>query len=317
MSLIPKKTGFTISWDQDGEHFYETGAERAVLYPKNTDGTYGNAVAWNGLTSFEESPSGAEANPLYADDIKYLNLISKEEYAFTIGAYTYPDEFAECDGSVVFGTDSALKIGQQKRKQFGFCCTTKKGNDVEQSDYGYILHLIYNCIAAPSSRSHATENESPEAIEFSWECQTTPVDTRFGTPTCSLDIDMTKLKEPQRKLLEDTLFGSDGNPGRFLTPDDVYDLLYGAPVEPKVVINKSSVELEVGATEQLTVTEVVPADATVTWSSDDTDDATVSETGLVTAVAVGTAGIYASITVDGTEYKALCAVRVVAPASEG
>ena len=324
MSLTPSKSGFTVKWDQDGEHFYETGAERAVLYPMDSTGKYGDAVAWNGLTSFEESPSGAEANPLYADDIKYLNLISKEEYAFTIGAYTYPDEFAECDGSAFLDKDfagefgPAIKIGQQKRKKFGFCCTTKKGNDIEQADYGYILHLIYNCTAAPSSRSHATENESPEAIEFSWECQTTPVEVTGGTPTCNLEIDMTKLTEPQRNLLEQTLFGNGTTPGKFLTPNEVVELLFQAPVEPKIVISPTAITaLEVGDTATINVTEKVPAEAAVTWTSDDPDDATVDENGVVTGVAVGTAGIHATITVEGVDYTATCGVKVVAPTSEG
>lgn len=319
MSLIPSKTGFTVKWDQDGEHFYETGAERAVLYPMNESGQYGDAVAWNGLTSFEESPSGAEANPLYADDIKYLNLISKEEYAFTIGAYTYPDEFAECDGSKFLDSAGALKIGQQKRKKFGFCCTTKKGNDIEQADYGYIIHLIYNCTAAPSSRSHATENESPEAIEFSWECQTTPVNVTGGTPTCNLDIDMTKLTEGQRLLLENALFGDGTNQGKLLTPDEVVALLYEEPVTPSVTVAPSTLALEFGesattTTGQLTAT-TVPADAEVTWTSDSESVATVSSAGLVTSAGTGTATITATITVEEQTYTASCGVTVAAPAN--
>lgn len=325
--LTPSKTGFTLNWDQDGERFYETGVERAVIYPMNSDGTYEDGVAWNGLTSFEESPSGAEANPLYADDMKYLNLMSKEQYAFTIGAYTYPDAFAKCDGSAFLdetmaGTlGPALKIGQQKRQKFGFCVTTKRGNDIEQSDYGYVIHLIYNCNASPSSRSHATENESPEAIEFSWEVNTSEVRVSGGKTTCSLDIDVTKLTEGQRILLESTLFGSDGKPAKFLTPDDVVTLLYEAPVTPSVTVAPTTLELEYGegattTTGQLTAT-TVPADAEVTWSSDTEGVATVSDAGLVTAAGTGTATITATITVDNTTYTASCGVTVAAPTTEG
>lgn len=228
MRRIPSKTGFNISWDQDGERLYQTGVQRAVLYVKSGS-TYGPAVPWNGITSVDESPSGADPNPLYADDIKYLNLISKEEYAYTIGAYTYPDEFAECDGSKAI-TDGVY-IGQQTRKPFGFCYTSKIGNDSEGSDYGYMIHLVYNCQAAPSSRTHSTENESPEAAELSWEVSTTPVEVTDGQPTATLDIDCTKLTDNQIKKLEETLFGKPATGGEaavegtFLLPDDVVALL--------------------------------------------------------------------------------------------
>ena len=220
----PSKTGFNIKWDQDGERLYQTGVSRGVVYVK--DGTtYGKAVPWNGLTSVEESPSGAEANPLYADDIKYLNLISKEEYACTIGAYTYPDEFAECDGSKAITT--GVYINQQKRKAFGFCYTSKIGNDTDGADYGYYIHLVYNCQAAPSSRSHNTENESPEAAELSWEISTTPVEVTDGTPTANLDIDCTQLTTAQVEALENKLFGTGSTPREFLLPDEVVELLEG------------------------------------------------------------------------------------------
>lgn len=329
--LIPSKTGFTLNWDQDGERFYETGAERAVIYPMNSDGTYEDGVAWNGLTSFEESPSGAEASPLYADDMKYLNLMSKEQYAFTIGAYTYPDAFAKCDGSAFLdesmaGTlGPALKIGQQKRQKFGFCVTTKRGNDIEQSDYGYIIHLIYNCNASPSSRSHATENESPEAIEFSWEVNTSEVRVSGGKTTCNLDIDVTKLTAPQIKLLEDTLFGSNGTPGRFLSPDEVVSLLYEAPVEPKITVVPSSVILTAtgdGSTATLTVSELVPSNAEITWESADTEKVSVSgngRTATISAVATTTTpvGVTATITVNDVAYFDTCGVKVIETPSEG
>ena len=312
-TVTPKKTGFNIKWDQDGERLYQTGVQRAVLYVKDGS-TYGKAVPWNGITSVEESPSGAEANPLYADDIKYLNLISKEEYACTIGAYTYPDEFAECDGSKAI-LDGVF-IGQQKRKAFGFCYTSKIGNDTEGSDYGYYIHLVYNCQAAPSSRSHNTENESPEAAELSWEVSTTPVETEYGTPTATLDIDCTKIPAEKLQLLEETLFGKGSTPGTFLLPDQVHELLSDA--EPSIELSASTLELQVGGgttTAQLTA-NVVPAGSPVTWASDDTDDVTVDETGFVTAVAAGVAHVTGSITVEGTTYKAECRVTVT-PYSEG
>ena len=312
-TVTPKKTGFNIKWDQDGERLYQTGVQRAVLYVKDGS-TYGNAVAWNGITSVEESPSGAEANPLYADDIKYLNLISKEEYACTIGAYTYPDEFAECDGSKEI--TPGVFIGQQKRKPFGFCYTSKIGNDTEGSDYGYYIHLVYNCQAAPSSRSHNTENESPEAAELSWEVSTTPVEVEDGMPTATLDIDCTKIPAEKLQLLEDTLFGKGATPGTFLLPDQVKELL--SDVEPSIELSASTLDLQVGGgttSAQLTA-NVVPSGETVTWASDDTDDVTVDDTGLVTAVAAGTANVTASITVEGTTYKSECRVTVT-PYSEG
>lgn len=311
MSLTPSKTGFNIAWDQDGERLYQTGVQRAVLYVKNGS-TYGSAVAWNGITSVEESPSGAEANPLYADDIKYLNLISKEEYACTIGAYTYPDEFGECDGSkqIVPG----VFINQQKRKAFGFCYTSKIGNDTDGSDYGYFIHLVYNCQAAPSSRSHNTENESPEAAELSWEVSTTPVEVTGGTPTATLDIDCTKLTTEQLSALENALFGVGTTPGRFLLPDEVAELLGGGTV-PSVRITNSQGEgidsATIAAEGTLQLSSVtVPVGSTVTWSTSDSEAATVSAAGLVTGVAAGTATITASITSGEGTYRDTCEITV-------
>ena len=162
-----------LTWDNAGERYYETGVKQGVLYPIQSDGKYSLGVAWNGLTAVTESPSGAEATALYADDIKYLNLISNEEFGATIEAYTYPDEFAECDGSAALA--DGVMLGQQKRKTFGLCYKTTVGNDVDGNDYGYKLHLIYGCLAAPSEKAYATINDSPEAITFSWEVSTTPV----------------------------------------------------------------------------------------------------------------------------------------------
>ena len=222
-----------LTWDKTGERYYETGVKQGVLYPIQTDGKYSKGVAWNGLISVNESPSGAEATPLYADDIKYLNLISNEEFGATIEAYTYPDEFYECDGSASLA--DGVMIGQQKRKTFGLCYRTTVGNDVDGNDYGYKLHLIYGCLAAPSEKGYNTVNDSPEAITFSWEISTTPVSVKGFKPTSQITIDSTKSAEGKKaKLteLEDILYGKDGDGGsttgpRLPLPDEVATLFAG------------------------------------------------------------------------------------------
>ena len=196
-----------LKWDQTGERFYETGVKNGVLYIP-TGGAYTKGVAWNGLTAVTESPSGAEATPLYADDIKYLNLMSTEEFGATIEAYTYPDEFAECDGSAELAT--GVYIGQQPRKTFGLCYKTTLGNDEDGNSYGYKLHLIYGAKAAPTEKAYATINDSPEAITFSWELTTTPVPVKNAKPTASLTIDSTKVDPGKLAALEDILYGKDG-----------------------------------------------------------------------------------------------------------
>lgn len=197
-----------LVWDKTGDRLYETGVKNAVLYVRDSSGAYSKGVAWNGITAVTESPSGAESNPLYADDIKYLNLISNEDFGATIEAYTYPDEFAECDGSaeIVAG----VKIGQQKRKTFGLCYRTTLGNDVDGNDHGYKLHIIYGATAAPSERAYATINDSPEAITMSWELSTTPVTVTGFKPTAHLEIDSTKVKAEELAAFEDILYGKDG-----------------------------------------------------------------------------------------------------------
>ena len=222
-----------LTWDKTGERYYETGVKQGVLYPIQTDGKYSKGVAWNGLISVTESPSGAEATPLYADDIKYLNLISNEEFSATIEAYTYPDEFYECDGSASLA--DGVMIGQQKRKTFGLCYRTTVGNDVDGNDYGYKLHLIYGCLAAPSEKGYNSINDSPEAITFSWEVSTTPVSVKGFKPTSQITIDSTKIAEGKKaKLteLEDILYGKDGDGGattgpRLPLPDEVATLFAG------------------------------------------------------------------------------------------
>ena len=196
-----------IVWDKTGEHFYETGVKNCVLYIP-TEGVYSKGVAWNGITAITESPSGAEATALYADDIKYLNLYSVEEFGATIEAYTYPDEFAECDGSAEL--IAGVKIGQQARKPFGLCYRTTIGNDTDGNDHGYKLHIIYGAMASPSEKSYNTINDSPEAVTFSWELTTTPVNVAGAKPTASITIDSTKVDKQKLAALEEVLYGKDG-----------------------------------------------------------------------------------------------------------
>ena len=207
-----------LVWDNTGERLYETGVSKGVLYIP-TGGVYSKGVAWNGLTAVTESPSGAEATPLYADDIKYLNLMSNEEFGCTIEAYTYPDEFAECDGSA--SLVDGVYIGQQARKTFGFCYRTVLGNDTENNDHGYKLHLIYGCLAAPSEKSYATINDSPEAITFSWEVSTTPVNVAGHKPTACITIDSTKADPTKLAELEKKLYGDTSSEAMLPLPDEI------------------------------------------------------------------------------------------------
>lgn len=207
-----------LVWDNAGERLYETGVSKGVLYIP-TSGVYSKGVAWNGLTAVTESPSGAEATPLYADDIKYLNLMSNEEFGCTIEAYTYPDEFAECDGSA--SLVDGVYIGQQARKTFGFCYRTVIGNDTESNDHGYKLHLVYGCLAAPSEKSYATINDSPEAITFSWEVSTTPVNVTGHKPTACITIDSTKADPTKLATLEAKLYGSESTEAMLPLPDEI------------------------------------------------------------------------------------------------
>ena len=211
-----------ITWDKSGERYYETGVKRGVLYVMDK-GAYGNGVAWNGLTAVTESPSGAEASPMYADDIKYLNLYSAEEFAATVEAYTYPDEFAECDGSAEIAP--GVTIGQQKRKTFGMCYTTVLGNDTDGNDYGYKIHIIYGANAAPTEKAYATINDSPEAITFSWELSTTPVEVAGHKPTASLTIDSTKTTPEKMKAIEDILYGTESQEPRLPLPSEIAEVL--------------------------------------------------------------------------------------------
>lgn len=219
-----------LKWDQSGERLYETGVKNCVLYPA-VSGSYPAGVVWNGITSVSESPSGADANNIYADDMKYLTLRAAEEFGATIEAYTYPDEFAELDGSV--SVVPGVIVGQQTRKPFGLCYRTTLGNDVEMNDYGYKLHLIYNATVSPSERAYQTINDSPEAITFSWEMTTIPVPVNGHKPTACVTIDSTKCDAAKLTALEDILYGTDGDNGtegtvaRLPLPDEIVRLFSG------------------------------------------------------------------------------------------
>lgn len=229
-----------LQWDKAGERFYETGVDHGVLYLPDNQGAYVNGFAWNGLTSVTEAPSGAESNPQYADNIKYLNLISNEEFGGTIEAYTYPDEFAQCDGTAT--PTPGVAVGQQGRKTFGLSYRTKVGNDLAGQDLGYKLHLVYGALAAPSEKAYSTVNDSPEAITFSWEFTTTPaeVGTIAGVdykPTATLTIDSTKVDADALSTLEEMLYGTAGTDPRLPTPAEVIAIFSGTvnevtPVAP-------------------------------------------------------------------------------------
>lgn len=213
-----------LIWDKIGERFYETGVSKGVLYPQDATGAYPKGVAWNGLTAVTESPSGAEATPLYADNIKYLNLMSNEDFGATVEAYTYPAEFGACNGEAELTT--GVSIGQQKRSPFGMAYQTKVGNDVD-NELGYKIHLIYNALASPSEKAYNTVNDSPEAITFSWELTTTPVEVTGFKPTALLTIDSTKVDADKLAALEAVLYGSESEEARLPLPDEVLEIING------------------------------------------------------------------------------------------
>lgn len=214
-----------LVFDETGKRFYETGTDRGVLYPQDEDGLYPKGVAFNGLISVTEKPGGAEANDLYADNVKYASLRSAETFEATIEAYTYPDEFAECDGSKEVAT--GVYIGQQNRNPFGFCYRTLIGNDTASTkDDGYKLHLIYNATASPSEKQYETVNDSPDAITFSWDIETTPVNVTDYKPTSTITIDSTKVDIGKLSKLEDILYGAETGDGpRLPLPDEIIQLL--------------------------------------------------------------------------------------------
>lgn len=211
-----------MTWDDTGKRLYETGVSNGVIYPQETGGTYPKGAPWNGLTAINESPSGAEATALHADNIKYLSLMSAEDFNFTIEAYTYPDEFKACNGEAELA--KGVYVTQQKRKSFGLCYKTILGNDTENNAHGYKLHLVYGAQAAPSEMSRNTVNESPEAITMSWECNTTPVSVAGLEPTAHLIIDSTAIDETKLKKIEDALYGGEGE-AHLLLPDEVLAII--------------------------------------------------------------------------------------------
>lgn len=211
-----------LVWDETGKRFYETGVKMGVLYVQGDDGQYGNGVAWNGLTAVNEAPSGAEATPLYADDIKYVELRSAEEFGATIEAYTYPEEFEVCDGSAELAP--GVNVGQQDRKAFGLCYRTIIGNDVKKNEYGYKIHLIYGAVAAPSEKAYATVNDSPEAITFSWEVTTTPVEVPGLKPTACITIDSTKVDAEKLAALEAKLYGDESTEPELPLPSEIAEM---------------------------------------------------------------------------------------------
>jgi hypothetical protein len=212
-----------LVWDASGSRHYETGVRQGVLYVQDSAGTYPTGVAWNGLTAVTESPSGAEPTALYADDIKYLNLMSVEEFGATIEAYTYPPEFEACDGSATLVTGAS--IGQQGRKTFGLCYRTTLGNDIDGDAHGYKLHIIYGALAAPSEKAYNSINDSPEAITFSWDVTTTPVNVTGFRPTASIVIDSTKATAAKLQALELVLYGDIATSARLPLPDEIKTLL--------------------------------------------------------------------------------------------
>lgn len=223
---------YNLSWDNTGERYYETGVKRGVLYVANSSGAYPTGVAWNGLSSISENPSGAEANPIYADDIKYLNLYSAEDFGATIEAYSYPDEFAECNGEGTLAT--GVIVGQQPRKTFGLCYRTTLGNDVDGDDHGYKLHIIYGAKASPSERQYSSINDSPEPMTMSWEITTTPVSVAGMKPTAYICIDSTKANATKLAALEQVLYGTpavtgtnaaDAVPARLPLPDEIKTMM--------------------------------------------------------------------------------------------
>ena len=219
-----------LVWDEAGKHIYETGVSKGVLYVmSDTPGTYEKGVAWNGLSSVSESPTGAEVSAIYADNIKYLNLMSREEFEGSIEAYTYPDEFMACDGSASPENAKGFVVGQQDRKTFAFCYQTKIGNDLNP-EAGYKIHIIYGALASPSERSYETVNDSPEAMTFSWDITTTPVAVTGFKPTAHVELDSTKIEKTKLEKIEAKLYGTDEPSGEptLLMPDEIINMLTAA-----------------------------------------------------------------------------------------
>ena len=206
-----------------GDRLFETGVKKGVLYVMGDEGQYENGVVWNGLTAVTEKPTGAETTNLYADDVKYVVIYGAEEFEATIEAYTYPEEFEQCDGSAVL--QEGVNVGQQTRKTFAFCYTTSLGNDTQGQDFGYKIHIIYGCKAKPSEKSYSTINDSPEAVTFSWDVSTVPVPVEGMNPTATMVIDSTRVESNKLQLLEEVLYGTSVEDARLPLPDEVKTLL--------------------------------------------------------------------------------------------
>lgn len=297
---------FSLAWDETSKRFYETGSKRAVLYKQDNTGAYGNGIAWSGLTGIDESPSGADATDLWADDIKYLTLRSAEQFGFTIKAYHYPDEFGECDGTAE--PASGVIVYQQSRRAFGFSYVSTLGNDVQNNDYGYKIHLIYGATASPSSRSMSTINDSPEAVEFSWECSTTPVNVTGYKATAEIVIDSTKVPAAKLAQLEAILYGDGTSAARLPLPDEVISIFSGAVTDATpsaITIGSSTLTPEfattvraytttttnakdaVSSTGGSGVTIAITANGTAIESGDEVEWGTGNNTVVITASKLG------------------------------
>lgn len=299
---------FNIEWDKEGEHLYETGTDRGVFYDYNTETKeYENGEAWNGLTSVSENPSGGELTPVYADNIKYLNMRSAEEYGATVECYTYPDGFKKCNGEATVAP--GVTIGQQTRRKFGFSWRTIIGNDVLGNDYGYKIHLVWGAEATPSEKSYNTVNDSPEAGTMSYELATTPVNVNGMKPTASMEIDSATTNPVALAAIEKILYGDGATKGRLPLPDEIIALMSEPVVVTGIGVTPSAATGVVGDTIPLTVT-LSPAGATgtVTFSSSNTTYATVDDDGVVTCAAEGSA----TITATCGSYTDTCAVTVEA-----
>lgn len=264
-----------LTWDQVGERLYETGVDHGVLYLPDPSGAYVDGVAWNGLTTVTESPSGADANPQYADNIKYLNLIAAEEFGGTIEAFTYPEEFAQCDGTAI--PSPGLAVGQQSRKIFGLCYRSRVGNDIDGTDHGYKLHMIYGAQAAPSEKAYATINDSPEAIAFSWDITTNPVPVTDLKPTALMIVDSTVVDATVLSDLEDILYGTASVDARLPSPDEIIGMFAGTVTS--VRLTGANAPTYDGATHIVTL----PAVTGVSWKVNGVD----ASSGAQTAMTIG------------------------------
>jgi hypothetical protein len=276
-----------LTWDNVGERFYETGVDHGVLYLPDNTGDYIEGHAWNGLTTVTEKPSGADANPQYADNIKYLNLIAAEQFGATIEAFTYPDEFAQCDGTAQ--PEPGIYLGQQGRKAFGLCYRSQIGNDLDGNDHGYKIHLVYGCLAAPSEKAYGTVNDSPAAIAFSWDVSTTPVAVDGHKPTALLVIDSTKVDSAKLSALEDILYGTAGDDARLPLPDEVITLVGTGVTDVDVNLAANQPTFNNG-----TGVITLPAVAGVQWKVNGVNKAA----GAQPAIAVGATAVVTATPAD-------------------